>query len=93
MVKADEAVKIAQEQMRAWFGDELQALALEEVELSSDDRSWLITLGYGVKREHLTASELMSAPAGTSPNSIRAFKVFKIDVETGEVRSMKRPKS
>lgn len=94
MIKANEAVQIANEQMRAWFAeDELLALELEEVELSDDERFWLVTLGYSVKRTNPTASEVMSAPAGTTPDSVRTYKVFTIDVESGEVRSMKRRRS
>lgn len=93
MIKANEAVQIARGQMREWFGEDLHALELEEVELSSDERTWQVTLGYSVKRSNPTASELMSAPVGAVPDSMRAFKVFAIDVESGEVRSMKRPKS
>jgi hypothetical protein len=90
MVKANEAVQIATAQMREWFAkDDLLSLELEEVERSKDERFWLITLGYNVKRAHATPSELMSAPAGTAPDSMRAYKIFAIDVESGEVRSMK----
>ncbi|NIW23164.1 MAG: hypothetical protein GWN29_00570 [Gammaproteobacteria bacterium] len=93
MIKANEAVQIARDQMHAWFGDELHALELEEVEISEDKRAWLVTLGYSVKRSNPTASELMSAPVGAIPDSIRAYKLFTIDAESGEVRSMKSPKS
>jgi len=92
MVNANEAVQIARLQIREWFGDELHALDLEEVDMSADQRSWHIKLGYSVKRDNPTASELMSAPAGTKPSSVRAYKIFTIDVESGEVRSMKSPK-
>jgi hypothetical protein len=94
MIKANEAVQIANTQMREWFAEgDLHALELEEVELSEDERFWLITLGYSVKRPNPTPSEVMSAPAGTTPDSVRAYKVFAINVESGEVRSMKQRKT
>ena len=93
MIKANDAVQIATAQMREWFvKDHLLSLELEEVALSSDERYWLITLGYNIKRTHATPSEIMSAPAGTAHDSMRAYKVFAIDVENGEVRSMKQRK-
>ena len=94
MIKAKEAVQIAQKQMLEWFSEEeLHELELEEVELSSDESAWLVTLGYTAQRPNPTASEVMSAPAGAAFDSIRNFKVFAIDVESGEIRSMKQRKS
>jgi hypothetical protein len=61
--------------------------------MSDDEQYWLITLGFTVKRTNPTASEIMSAPAGSTPDSIRIYKVFSIDVESGEVRAMKQRKS
>ena len=90
MIKAKEAVQIARDQILEWFNeDELQALELKEVELSEDERLWLITLSYSVKRTNSVASEIMS---GTAPDSVRTSKMFAIDVESGEVRSMKQRK-
>lgn len=46
---------------------------LEEVELTDDEKHWLITLSY--RDSHLTSE--------------RSYKKFTIDAETGEVQSMK----
>jgi len=88
MIKAKEAVQIARDQILEWFNeDKLQALELKEVELSEDESLWLITLSYSVKRTNSVASEIMS---GTAPDSVRTSKMFAIDAESGEVRSMKQ---
>lgn len=49
-------------------------IELEEIELTEDERFWLITLSYEL-------SSLEFAP--------RQYKVFKIDAVSGEVRSMR----
>ena len=48
-------------------------ISLEEIELTSDEKYWLITLGH--PRSYL----------GTAKD----YKVIKVDIETGEVLSMK----
>lgn len=47
--------------------------SIEEIELSEDERFWMLTLGYE------------EGPFGGH----KAYKVFKIDAYTGEVLSMK----
>jgi hypothetical protein len=94
MITAREAVQIARDQMHEWFAEHgLHDLELEEVGRSDDEKFWLITLGSSVKRTNLTASEIMSAPAGSTPDTVRIYRVFSIDVESGEVRAMKPRKS
>jgi len=56
-------------------------LALEEVELSSDEEFWLITLGFTPPANNLIAL------AGA--NVKREYKIFKIKSESGNVISMK----
>jgi len=54
-------------------------LAVEEIELSEDKRSWQITLGYA-----LTDSSMPFMP-----KSPREFKVITVDAQNGEPTSMK----
>ncbi len=77
------AIKFAEETLGP---EEASGARLEEVELSSDDAFWLITLGLRdrVAVEARTAWETLSA----APVK-REYKVFKIDVGTGKVVSMK----
>lgn len=66
----------------------LENLRLEEVELSEDEKHWLITLGYDnpdkpkdLSNMHLIAPHLARLA--------REYKVFQIGAEDGMVRSMK----
>lgn len=78
-------VKKAVELARGYLSDILQVSAsqvlLEEVELSSDGRFWLVTLSY-------------PAPAPTpilvlTGRGDRAYKVVKLQAETGQFESIK----
>jgi len=55
----------------------LSNVQLEEVELSEDEKYWLITLSYPVTHNLLNMQIR------------REYKVFKVDAATGQVRSMK----
>lgn len=50
---------------------------LEEVELTDDDKYWLITLSYPLTNPLLNVALK------------RDYKLFKVDSENGQVRSMK----
>lgn len=60
------------------------SMRLEEVELADQENEWLITLGFDmpVKTNELLAASL-------APSYKREYKVFKVDAETGAVKSMK----
>lgn len=55
-------------------------LRLEEVELTEEERYWLITLSF---REGVEERRWLGL------DTDRQYKVFKIDAETGKVQSMK----
>lgn len=57
--------------------------SLEEVEMSDDERHWLITLGFPKQRDPFEAGSLFVDRPQTK------FKVFKIDARTGRVVAMK----
>lgn len=73
--------------LKPLLGDSpVENLRLEEVELSEDDKHWLITLGYD------TPTMVQSVPAFLSPGSkqpLREYKLFRIDSTTGKVEAMK----
>src|SRR5438046_232824 len=83
-ISVNDAVTTAISQLYALLpgaGDVL----LEEVEISDDDRYWLVTL-----------SHAQSLPNDPKPGALlsalpkpRFYKVFRIDRSTGEVRAMK----
>jgi hypothetical protein len=80
MLDVREAAKRASEYFAGLYSDQkIDNVQLEEVEISDDEKYWLITLSYPVPPE-LAALNL---------NFKRKYKVFTIDANTGEVKSMK----
>jgi hypothetical protein len=76
MIDVKQAVNIAVEYLKAFY-PHLKQIRLEEVELSDDRNFWFITLSYPDE------SNITILPPS------KQYKIFKIDVETGEVLSMK----
>ncbi len=72
-------------------GGKLDDLRLEEVELSEDKHSWLITLSYDLPLKNRSQlEELLSSPISSKKVFFRReYKLFKVNSETGEVESMK----
>ncbi|HXX22729.1 MAG TPA: hypothetical protein VEO19_06240 [Terriglobia bacterium] len=77
MIGVKEAVNKAAEYFADLYHDQFTNVLLEEVELS--DGYWLITLGY--ERPPVMPRFGLKGP--------RAYKIFKVNGETGEVVSMK----
>ena len=88
MIEVKEAVKVAKAAANDFLGQEtvLQDLMLEEVELSPDNKTWAITLGFNAP--HPNKLERLGATLAGQMYS-RKYKTFIIDSETGEFRSMK----
>lgn len=89
-------VKAAVAKAMAYLGElydtsKFREILLEEVEKSPDDKFWLVTLGYSRPLEAASTDLLKAiAPAfGVSTKYTREYKVFAIDANNGEVRSMK----
>lgn len=83
-----EAVNIAEkyfDSVKDMMGLQVNDLRLEEVELSEDKNFWLITLGFNRLTD--TAKNHLGLP--TIPRHEREYKIFNIDAQTGEVKSMK----
>jgi len=89
MIEVKEAVKIAQDYIQDLFAhEEIRDLALEEVELSEDNKFWIVTLGFTKQMSQpLNPMEAMSGPKFS-----RFQKELKIDSENSLVRSMKNKK-
>jgi hypothetical protein len=80
MIDVKTAVQAAARYAREMYGDSDDlALLVEEVEPSADERYWLITLSLAERSNPLLAL----GPRG------RSYKIFEVDAETGDVRSMK----
>jgi len=77
MINVKEAVQKAAQYFEDLYGGQFSHVLVEEVEQDLGD--WLVTLGYND----------FSILGQIDPKGARRFKVFKIDGNTGEVRSMK----
>jgi hypothetical protein len=87
MISVKQAVEAAEKFTREMFpAADLEYLRLEEVGLSEDEKTRLVTLGWleqGVSRE---GSPIFQNPLLlTRP---RVYKQFKVDAETGVVKAM-----
>ncbi len=63
------------------FYPNVEKVQLEEVEITDDDKYWNVVLSF----ENVETTPLSYLQIGQQ----RTFKVFKIDADTGKVRSMK----
>jgi hypothetical protein len=80
MIGVRQAVVAAREFASALLEeDKLAGITLEEVELSADERHWLVTLGFPP-----SAGRFGQFASG----SARDYKVFKVDAQSGAVGSM-----
>lgn len=81
MIDVTQAVKAASRHAQERYGPkETIDLRLEEVELSKDDRYWLVTLGL--------IPSLARAAGGTVGEDDREYKLIRVDARTGRVLSM-----
>lgn len=76
MIDVKEAVEKAHEYLRSLYGEDAAGVQLEEVELTEDERYWIVTLSY-------------SAPTRLLLTVSTKYKQFRIDAQTGRVSSMK----
>ncbi len=79
MITAKEATQAAIKYFQEVFNGRYDNLAVEEIELSSDEKFWSITLGYN----------MMSTMTMLVPTSQRTYKEFKVSAESGKVTAMK----
>lgn len=73
---------------RLYAEGELKQLRVEEIESSEDNKKWFVTLGWiePAIRQIGGFAGLTNASLEPLP---RVYKLFTIDAETGEVKSMK----
>jgi hypothetical protein len=64
---------------------EIPQLMLEEVELDEEKKHWLVTLGY---KSYRTIQKQM-LPLTTEKESVREYKIFRIDAQDGQFISLK----
>lgn len=81
MIDVKKAAQIAAEYFASLYDpDTFSNLLLEEVDMTQDERFWLITLGY---------SDRVPPSMVAFRDPARNYKTFMIDAETGAVKSMK----
>lgn len=89
MISLKEAAQAAESFVReVYAANELWSLRIEEAELSNDEKTWLITLGWveqAIREPSVFFPTLKSEPIVLP----RVYKQFIIDADTGKVRSMK----
>jgi len=84
MVELRDAITIASEYARSIFEEKtLKNMRVEEVELSPDEKNWLITLGWD------DVFEDTKTPIAGFTEVKRVYKVFFVDKQTGNVSKVK----
>jgi hypothetical protein len=89
MIPVKDAVRTAASTLRE-VGEELGEpvggdLRLEEVELTDDDKFWLVTFSFQLPEVHASAAPLSNV--FTIPR--KRFKQVKLDAETGRFKGLK----
>jgi len=89
IIDVKKAVKIASDAIKDLYSDKIQT-DLEEVEISDDEKYWLITLGFDTPKDKtVMLSRLIEKNTKSKKRCIRKYKIFKIDSDNGKVLSMK----
>ena len=84
MIDLKEAVRIAIESVQTLYKDvSIEEAMLEEAELSEDGQFWLVTVSF------LRPVPKSPIEAMTGQHGALAYKILKIQTETGTVQSMK----
>ena len=95
MIDVKQAIQAAKESLLGYYQDaDIKDLLLEEVELTDDERFWKITLGFSIPQElsqspaSVALARISAAHPFSTPKYDRKYKLFKIDANKGDVKSM-----
>ncbi len=92
MINVKEATAAALIELKILYPNkEILAPELEEVELTGDEKKWLITLGFLVP-DPTPLPPMQRAVLQMSGNDkkfLRKYKIFTVDSDSGKVTSMK----
>ena len=92
MVDVKQAVSKAMDYLRDMYQiDQFKDVMLEEVDLSEDNKYWNVTIGF-TRRQESTSGGPMATLIGQSTEFKREYRVFQIDAESGDLRSMRSRK-
>ena len=98
MIDVKQATSVAMKTAADFFAEQkLYDLALEEVEMTDDNKFWLITLGFSTEENTPTdkadeiagINQVLALINPQSQKYHRKYKTFKIDADTGKFRAMK----
>lgn len=85
MIDVKNAVKMAFAVFNELYeSKKFEDILLEEVELSSDNASWLVTIGFYRRTPSINIIESIG-----SKKYIRMYKIIQIDADTGKLIAMK----
>ena len=79
MIDVKDATRIATEHFAELYQGTYQNLAVEEVELSEDEKHWLVTLGFSVQ----------GLQSMTAASTTREHKEIRVATDSGRVVSMR----
>jgi hypothetical protein len=92
MIDIKQAVHAAEKFFKELYDQEiLKNFLVEEVELSEDEKDWVVTVGFDFGEAPVSEPALFTSKSST-PRAGRVFKEVQIDKETGEPRSIKTKK-
>ena len=92
MIDVKTAVKLARDYFAQVYTDtirQFQDIRLEEVELSDDEKNWLVTIGFSRPLPLDPSLKNASKFLLGEHQYQRDYKVFRIDSKNGKVRAMK----
>jgi hypothetical protein len=89
MIDVQQAVQVATQYAAQLFGNALNNLRLEEVELSFDEKHWYITIGFDESVPLRSGAIGAALENMMNPRMERRYKVVDVDSNTGKVRAVK----
>ena len=90
MIDMKQAVQIALEFCRNLYGQEkLADLLLEEVELSDDEKFWLVTIGFNLGQGETSQPSTNISGGSLTKRLDHVFKIMKVDAGSGRALSLK----
>ena len=90
MIDMKQAVQIAQDFCRTLYGpDQLADFLLEEVELTDDEKFWLVTISFNLKPGENARQAAGSGVSSQTRALEHVFKTMKVDASSGRALSLK----
>ena len=89
MIDIKQAVHAAEKFFKELYDKEtLKNFLVEEVDLSEDEKDWVVTVGFDFGETQVSEPALFTSKS-SSPRAGRVYKEVRIDKETGEPLSIK----